>query len=42
MPDTKNKTAYTDQDVTDSIHDFVDNDQEKMDSYQFIDLHQQW
>lgn len=42
MPDTKNKTAYTDQDVTAFIHDFVDNDQKKADSFQLIDLLQQW
>ena len=38
----KNKTIETDIKVTDFINAFVDNDQKKADSFQLIDLMQQW
>lgn len=42
MSKTKNKTIYTEQDVTEFIHEFVDNEQKKQDSFQLIELFQQW
>lgn len=38
----KTKTTYTGQDVTGFINSFVDNDQKKSDSFQLIDLLQNW
>lgn len=39
---TKNKTAETTVNVTDFIHSFVDKEQKKQDSFQLIELMQQW
>lgn len=38
----KNKTTYTDQDVTAFIHSFVDSEQKKADSFRLIELLKQW
>lgn len=38
----KTKTSYSRQDVTDFINSYVDNDQKKADSFQLIELMQQW
>lgn len=38
----KTKTTYTDQDVTDFIHSYVDNEQKKTDSFKLIELLKEW
>lgn len=38
----KTKTTYTGQNVTDFINSYVDNEQKKVDSYQLIELMQEW
>lgn len=38
----KTKTTYTGQDVTDFINAYVDNEQKKADSFQLIELMQDW
>ena len=38
----KTKTIYTGQDVVDFIQSYVDNEQKKQDSFQLIDLMQEW
>ncbi len=38
----KTKTTYTGEDVTDFIHSYVDNEQKKLDSFQLIELLQEW
>ena len=38
----KNKTTETEVSVTDFINSFVDNDQKKADSFQLIELMQEW
>lgn len=38
----KTKTTYSGQDVTEFIHSYVDNDQKKTDSFQLIELMQEW
>lgn len=38
----KTKTTYTGQDVIDFINSYVDNEQKKADSYQLIELMQDW
>lgn len=38
----KTKTTFTDKDSTDFVNTFVDNDQKKADSFQLIELMQEW
>ena len=38
----KTKTTYTGQDVIDFVNSFVDNEQKKADSFQLIELMQEW
>jgi hypothetical protein len=38
----KTKTTYTGQDVEDFVNSFVDNEQKKADSFQLIELMQEW
>lgn len=38
----KNKTTYTNVDVNDFIHEYVDKDQKKEDSFELIKLLQEW
>ncbi|MBX7042755.1 MAG: DUF1801 domain-containing protein [Ignavibacteria bacterium] len=38
----KTKTTYTGQDVRDFVNSYVDNDQKKADSFQLIELIQEW
>ena len=38
----KNKTSETEVSVTDFIHSFVNDEQKKTDSFQLIELMQQW
>jgi hypothetical protein len=39
---TKNKTAYTELNVIDFIHSFVDKEQKKQDSFRLIELMTEW
>lgn len=39
---SKNKTTYTDENVTDFINSFVDKDQKKQDSFRLIDFMREW
>ncbi len=39
---TKNKTTYTNVNVTDFIHAFVENDQKKSDSFKLVELMREW
>lgn len=38
----KNKTSYTQVNVTDFINSYVDNDQKKTDSFRLMDLMREW
>ena len=38
----KNKTTYTEVNVTDFINSYVDNEQKKADSFRLIELMQEW
>lgn len=38
----KTKTTYTGQDVIDFVNSYVDNEQKKTDSFQLIELMQEW
>ena len=38
----KNKTTYTEVNVTDFINSYVDNDQKKADSFRLIELMREW
>lgn len=38
----KTKTTFTGQDVTDFVNSYVDNDKKKADSFQLIELMQEW
>lgn len=42
MAKTKIKTTYTGKDVSDFVNSFVDNEQKKSDSFQLIELMQEW
>ena len=39
---SKNKTTYTEVNVTDFINSYVDNDQKKADSFRLIELMREW
>lgn len=38
----KTKTTYTGKDITEFIHEFVDNEQKRADSFRLIELMQEW